>query len=609
MATLNKAATQPLGLNEVSAFFNRRYSHNNGFALENLGRVTATERNSWPQNNSGVLLQPSWIYTPSTTGSSATATEVGGSVRFGRDVRVTTTNTGVNSRVDLDYEVHSFAEGQSSVDITFAVLDEDTGNSTLFFASRAVSTLGRGTITTDDPTSLNRTISSGNRVKFLIQVSDATRGADISVHGIRFSFNEGATETELELVGRFPDAGGFALSRLGEASENGASSWPNGQGWVEGADITYTPTNVSVGTTDEVASVITNNGPPVDLTNARVQIDFTITAVGPATVPGIIPSILIRKNGITAFNATTPSAIGLGSHTFRDDSLSAAVPQANRTWQTGESIDIYMNETGDEFTYTVDQVRFSFTSTDFVRNNLVEELSNFNRGGRVVPRNGPVTFDYPSTGGLAMTNWPTTVRLEHSGTQDTGWPTDTPTQHGDFSNWIYNDQSIAVVSSRLNVDNSLINDSGAAITASTMRLDIDYNISNIDPNDDPANLRIRIFAGYVTSPSGDPSTTQRFSFIAGAGDVVVGDNTARLVVASGQDFTMQDGQGVAFYVTETTDSEGIPYTVTINAVRLSFTTDEYNQTTIAGPALNTGVSTDTTTVTLASLRGVDDGVD
>ena len=77
----------------------------------------------------------------------------------------------------------------------------------------------------------------------------------------------------------------------------------------------------------------------------------------------------------------------------------------------------------------------------------------------------------------------------------------------------------------------------------------------------------------------------------------MGLNTITLVRTG--TFSVANTQGIRFAITEP-DEDFTPFTVEVRSVRISFTNNEFTE-------INTGISTDNTTVTLSSLRGVDDG--
>ena len=593
MATLTKAANQPLQLNEVQAFFGRLFTHQNGFALTNLGRIHQTSRLAMPENNANVLLQPTWTYTPGTVpqGDGTMFPSIVGQVRepVARDYS--------GARLDVDVTIHSVPSDGLGALMRMSVstfdADNNTLNTTLFLAqdetnygqgTGVILTPGDYTLTADSTQGSTNVPANGylGFAVFLEAVAD--RDLEYTIHGIRVSFDS----TPLEAQGRFPDTGGFALTRLGSASENGASSWPNNQGWVEGVDITYTPTDISLGTIAEVAGVITNNGPAVDLTNARVDIDFTITSIT-SSPSNIIPSILIRKNSISAFNATTGTALGLGRHTLTDLSLSVAVPQANRMWQTGEDIDIYLNETGDDFTYTIDAVRFSFTQTEFIRSVITENLSNYNLGGRIVPT-GPLV--YPTTGGIAIDNL-------GEGTLNSGdfytWPIVRPDIQGQTGFRYFQGAG----SGTTFTDGRFVNETGSNIILTNLRVDIRITFTAI-----PSSATFQPFLWLNTGGTLQNPTPSSVEFIQM--NLANMENVPQVYTFTNMQGTWVNNQNLYFRIF-TNNSAETPFTYRIDHVRMNLV----NEATefVSNPTINGDVPTESTQVTLNSLRGVDDGVE
>ena len=229
-------------------------------------------------------------------------------------------------------------------------------------------------------------------------------------------------------------------------------------------------------------------------------------------------------------------------------------------------------------------------------------LADYTRGGGIVPPTGPAVF--PATGGIALTGITNTIRLLHETGSDTGWPNDAGVIEGASTGWTYTPNTTAVVAGRNSggLNNRLINGTGAALNVVNWRIDMDYTIANIDPNDDPADLRINMFARLVDANGSESSLTERFRFNAGAGEVSVGANSTQLVLQDS--FTIPNGSGLGFYVTETTNEEGIPYDFTIQAVRISFSATEFVR---VAPAINTGISETVNGLNLNQFYGVDDG--
>ena len=231
-------------------------------------------------------------------------------------------------------------------------------------------------------------------------------------------------------------------------------------------------------------------------------------------------------------------------------------------------------------------------------------LADYVRGGDIVLATGAAVF--PTTGGIALTGIDNTIRLLHSGSFDVGWPNDAGTVEGASTGWTYTPNTTAVVSGRNSsgLDNRLINGTGSTLNVTGWRIDMDYTIANVDPNDDPDDLAINLFARLVDGNGDESSLTERFRFNAVAGSISVGSNSSQLLIQD--NFTIPNGSGLGFYASETTDTQGIPYDFSVQAVRISFSSTEFVRTS---SPINTGISETVNGLNLNQFYGVDDGED
>ena len=230
-------------------------------------------------------------------------------------------------------------------------------------------------------------------------------------------------------------------------------------------------------------------------------------------------------------------------------------------------------------------------------------LADYVRGGGIVPATGAAVF--PTTGGIAITGIDNTIRILENTNSDVGWPNDAAVLQGAATDWAYTPNTTELVAARnsAGMNNRLINNTGSTLTANNWRIDMDYTIANIDPDDDPANLAINLFARLVDGNGAESSLTERFRFQAVAGAISVGANSSQLLIQD--DFTIPDGSGLGFYASETTDTQGVPYDFSIQAVRISFSSTEFVR---VAPTINTGISETINGLNLNQFYGVDDGV-
>ena len=426
MATLNKAADQPLGLNEVQAFFGRRYSHNNGFALENLGRINATEPFSWPGNNSGVLLEPTWTFAP-TGVNTAIQTDAASLITTDRELDLSSV------RIDADVTIHSVPPGNTAPRIFLIVKDAD-GNITNSGLQQAryteASTINSPGDYTLSSSGLNpqgtTTVPANSNLAFVFSLqSSLDRPTEYTIHNVRVSFDS----NELAIQGAYPPRGGFAVENLGTItfSDTGSqTAWPTGTPTTTAGDfgLTYTPpTGTGIATGNNDASITAAGGVLRNTSGGNLQLASEDSIELDVTFSGIPTGGLLISSALYDFQGSGGTNRRLwGDPSRRIDGNGpitlpfGGFPPVNGTgytWPNGRDLYLafYDTPTSSEvpFSFTVDAVRISETGDAYQRQ-LEEHLSYYNRDGSIVPSSRDVTvpgsefsatFDISGLGGLS----------------------------------------------------------------------------------------------------------------------------------------------------------------------------------------------------------------
>lgn len=400
----------------------------------------------------------------------------------------------------------------------------------------------------------------------------------------------------------YPVTGGFAVENLGTTTHRTGDffAWPTGTSDVFGVeDISYTAsTQQSGGQVTGVGTFRQSTRSTIPMTDATMEVDIYVRRLDHSTGSANITARLTNSNESTLTPAGSLDILLSGNVTATQTGLmtirATVQDGADTDWVNNRVLGIYLFSDDSSRPYTVDvrAVRVSFSGTAFQRPN--GSLSQYNRGGGIVPA-------WPNVGGIALVYPTNSFTLTDSNAADTGWTTATPTLVGATAGWSSSPETTAVVDGQNSLNNTLFNNSGSTVLASAGRIDVDLNITDIMAEGSTTQTQANILARPVTSTAGGSWVGGRGagaqSFRVQDHQLNMGLNTVTL--ARTGTFSVENTQGIRLAITETNENF-TPFTVEVRAVRISFTNNEFTE-------INTGISTDRTTVTLSSLRGVDDG--
>ena len=398
----------------------------------------------------------------------------------------------------------------------------------------------------------------------------------------------------------YPTTNGFAIENLGNVSQRQGDffAWPTGSSEVYGENgITYSPATTAPGSAITSVGILTNNtGSAIDLTNARIDVDLNFVSLSANDQGATVRLRVIGPEPTLAVSDFDNYAL-LGqvsvTRAGRATLTATLTGGADASWSNGDQLGLYFDSDDSSRTYTVTvrNVRFSRNSTEFQRN--TESLSDYNRGGSIVP-------SWPSVGGITLTYPTNSLTLTDSNAADTGWTTATPVLSGATTGWTYNPETTAVVDGQSTLVNTLLNNTGSTVLGTLGHIELDLNVTNIMAEGSTTQTQANILARPVNNTSAGGFTfgsAGNSSFRVQDHQLNMGMNTVTLTRVG--TFSIANTNGIRFAIVET-DENFTPFTVEIVEIRISFTNTAFTE-------INTGISTDGTMLSLSSFRGVDDG--
>lgn len=394
---------------------------------------------------------------------------------------------------------------------------------------------------------------------------------------------------------RFPPTGGFAVENLGTVT-NGIGdfiSWPTGPArfGVQGARVaTYRAATGGSGQPTGPAGVniatpgaFINQGTAIGLTNTRVDVDITITALN-ATGTADINFVVLNANSSTFTTAQTETARSLegnltvsapGRYTI------TATPTASGDfiWRNGNAIGLFIeaNSPADQtqpFTYTVRAVRFSFGPNEYVGRE--DRLSVYNRGGDIVPAElGEI--GYPAMGGIALDDLGT-ITHGTDNTEHYSWPNNQVEVQGQSAGITYT--AMGGTGNLNEADGILTNNTGSDIDLTNARVDARINVTALAGSGE-ANPEL-----YIRQTGSFNAVFLAFAPVTAVGRYTITDVSAGPITnwANGSQLSM------TFLEREAAD---LPFTYTLDYVRIRFNnnTEEFLPEHEAGKIL-TGTTAD-----------------
>ena len=404
----------------------------------------------------------------------------------------------------------------------------------------------------------------------------------------------------------YPTTGGLALENLGTVTYNSGdfAAWPGLTGQFYGAaGIAYTipVTPGSGGTFNHTGTLTNNTSSNIDLTNARLDVDLDITNIGTLSGDTQVSVVIAHPSRTETYimRATSGTISDTGLVTISTTTATGS----DLIWESAGTLGIHFNTTDNTirpFTATVRAVRLSFTQTEFQRR--TEGLSAYRRGGDIVPstmEGGAPT--YPTTNGVAMDD---VGSVTHSNPNQYSWPTTTGVTTSGVPNIAYSPNTGGGQGGVGNFG-MLTNNTGSTIDFTNGRLDIGITVTALSSGSVPPQLYLR------NLDSDSPFNAFTIVFFTPAPSIsTTGTQFVLTDTSSGGDTTWGNGERIAFSIFNNL-SAGQSYTYSLDYFRLRFN----NNTTAFAPTggggtvdINTGISENGNSVTLSSLRGVDDGV-
>ena len=409
-----------------------------------------------------------------------------------------------------------------------------------------------------------------------------------------------SSSTSGPAVAAYPTTGGIAIENLGtqRVDDSNPTYWPPAPSPVPvvlgdtSLGITYSATGGTSPTNNfTVGGVLTNGATSQAIAGGVIKCGVRFHTFGGDTSFTIRPYFWCPDLNTPEFIQAPNNVI------FKPETAAAGVryeftlpiPSNQPAWAPNADFRMVLwdGDTGDRpYSADIEHVRITFGSDE-----------DFEPTGDVV---------YPTTGGIALTDWYGEAAVEEDPNLDVAWPSDIPQLHGETAGWEYTQsQTVATtVTSQTAISNRLLNNTGTTITP--RRVDIDFTLTSIEDGE-LSNFSPRIIVRKALSSTTLGSGDDRFAAIDVTG-LVLGANTLQLPLET-TEFTIADGEGFAFLVTETGDTQGPRFHFSVQAVRISFTTDEFVAMPGGGTMeeINVDVSTDPQTVRLSQLRNVDDG--